>query len=538
MAILRSIGKGNSFFSFIEDYCLSPFINLTVHRLCSLMRKMNAETAIVEDIDPKAPDIAEECDALRVRHIGNIADLMAFRITFITEKLNAVENVLGLDDDKFLASVIIINFKVSAAAEWTSYLFHAIVTIPKMKSENPDKALLNNYIHVFKTFPCELNISGSSIRSFNIVGNYFTQQNSATSVCGHAALCMTLNNLADFGRVIAPQDINRAIGVDHSQRKFGPGSGLSLDEIRSSLTHFGLKYIETNFFNSNFFEYNEKIYRYVESGYPVLLIFTTKDELHVITVVGHTLNTDLWRPEAEILYTKASLPQDQIRYRPASAWVDHFIIHDDNFGMYRCLPVESLKRITIPKYDPNFRAVHAVMVIPSDVQTPSYEAELASVKVTKDILNQYRAGSPGKLNYWLGQILKHEDAGLVSTVRTMLLKKTDYAGSLNLQDFTGCSFTTDDKDELLKDLPDRFWLSEITLPDLYTANKTKIVDFFYPSNLPAFSNINEVANRWIQIRFPEVLAKRSASGISVYNMTVSSHYPLFRLNSGMRTQEW
>lgn len=61
----------------------------------------------------------------------------------------------------------------------------------------------------------------------------------------------------------------------------------------------------------------------------------------------------------------------------------------------------------------------------------------------------------------------------MSAVRTMLLKKNDYAESLNMQDFDGCSFTSDDKNELLINLPDRFWLSEITLPDLYTANKKK-----------------------------------------------------------------
>lgn len=533
MISLRPIGRSNSFFSFIECYCFTPF-NSAVHRLCSLMRKMNVETAIVEDIDSNYPEIKEECAALNLRHPGDISELKAFRITFVSEKLNTIEEIVGLDNDKFLASVIIINFQVNGT--WTSYIFRAIVTIPKIKSENKDKSLLNNYIHVFKAFPCEIKISDSSTHTFNIVGNYFTQQNNATSVCGHASLCMALNNLTDFGSVITTEDINKALGVDHSTFKFGSGTGLSIENIRNSLTHFGMKYSETDFRYNNVFEYDEKIYRYVESGLPVLLIFTTKNQLHVITVVGHTLNTDLWRPEAENVYTETPfLPQDEIRYRPAAAWVDHFIIHDDNFGMYRSLPVASLKRITMPKYDPTFRAVYAVMVIPPDVHTPAFEAELASVKITKDMLNQIKKFSPGTMNYWLVQMLKHEDVGLISTVRTMLVKKDDYAASLEKQDFKGNCFMPNEKIALLENLPDRFWLSEITLPDLYTANKTKIIDFFYPSNLPVFSNLNDVFDRWIQIRFPEALLRKSGE---VIDMTVSSHYPLFRLSSNMQTQEW
>lgn len=535
MIALVPLGKGHSLYSFIDRYCFSS-INLSVHRLCSLMRKMGVECAIVEDIDSKFPEIEEECAAINVRHSGAVSDMKAFRITFVSEKLSDIGQIVNLDNKKFLSSLILINFQVGTS--WTSYIFRAIVTIPKLNADISDDAILNNYIHLLKQFPCEINITNSTVHSFNIVGNYFAQQNNATSVCGHAALCMALNNMIDFTSAIAPEIINKSLGVDHKNRKFGADSGLRIEEIRDVLKNFNLKCNEAEFWNFNYFEYNEKIYRYIESGLPVLLIFSTKDSMHVIAVVGHTLNSDLWRPEAEVIYTKAPLPKDQIRYRPSSAWVDHFIIHDDNFGMYRCLPSESLKRITVPKYDPSFRAYHSLMIVPSDVETPAFEAELASVKVTKDILIAYKNSKAGVLNYWLDRLLCLDNAGMVSAVRTILVKKSDYANSLEEKDFEGNSFTNDNKTELLKDLPDRFWLSEITLPDLYTANKTKILDFFYPSDKPIFSNVADVTDRWIQIRFPEALLKKVGKGFSVHDLAISSHYPLFRLSSGKRTLEW
>lgn len=539
-AIPIPVGKGHSFFSFIKNYCFSEIksINRSIHRLCSLMRKMGVETAAIEDIDTTFPEISEECAALNIRHDGSAIEIKAFQITFINEKIGSVEKIREINDSQFLASVIIINFKNNN--EWNSYLFRAIVTIPGITKETDRMPLLNNYIHVFKTFPCEIRISDTQVHKFNIIGTYFSQQNSTTSVCGHAALCMAVNNTITFsGEFVSPEHINRSIGVDHKNRKFGPGTGLSIEDIRKALDSFGLEYAQMAFFEYPNFEYNEIVYRYLESGYPVLLIFTTKDELHVVTVIGHTLNSDLWRPEAEFAYTKPVFAtEDHIAYRSAAAWVDHFIIHDDNFGMYLCMPVESLKRITLPMHDPAFRACFAVMVIAPGVTTPAYEAEYASVKVSKDILLRHKNSKAGAINDWLRLILLTDELKLASVVRTMLINKEDYARNLEYIDFEGKGFTDNEKAELIKDLPDFFWLSEITLPDLYTANKTKIIDFFYPSNLPPWKDVNDIFGRWLQVRFPEALLKNTASGLSVYDMSVSSHYPLFRLNKEQKTSEW
>lgn len=495
------------------------------------MRKMGVQTALIEEIDPTFPEISAECTALSIRHDGKSIEIKAFRITFIHKKINSIDEIHEVDEKSFLASVIIINFKIDY--NWTSYLFRAIVALPGITTEDGRTLLLNNYIRVFNTFPCEIELSAGVFRKFEITGTYFGQQNNATSVCGHAALCMALNNMTMFnGGMIAPEDINRAIGADHSKQKFGSGVGLSIEDIRKALTNFGLHYTEMDFFANPTIEYNEKVYKYIESGFPVLLIFSTKSELHVVTVLGHTLNTDLWRPEAEFAYTGLVDPADLITYRPAAAWVDHFIINDDNFGMYQCLPVESLKRMTLPKYDTTFRARFAIMVVPSNVTTPAYEAEYASVKVTKDILLRIK----GVKNDWLQRILFSDQNGQPSVVRTMLVKREDYVKNLNDIDFTGKSFKSSEKKELIKDLPNFFWLSEITMPDLYTANKTKVIDFFYPSDLPPLQDITDIFKRWLQIRFPEALLKNN--GLVVKDMSVSSHYPLFRSYLEKIAPEW
>ena len=65
---------------------------------------------------------------------------------------------------------------------------------------------------------------------------------------------------------------------------------------------------------------------------------TLQEAFHVVPIIGHTLNTDSWQPEADIQYKR----KVDLHFRSVSAWVDNFIIHDDNFGMYLCYPTSKL----------------------------------------------------------------------------------------------------------------------------------------------------------------------------------------------------
>jgi len=120
-----------------------------------------------------------------------------------------------------------------------------------------------------------------------------------------------------------------------------------------------------------------------------------------------------------------------------------------------------------------------------------------------------------------------------------LVNKEDYVKSPNQKDFEGNNFTEDNKERLVQYLPDLFWLSEITLPDLYTANKSKIVDFFYGCNLPSLENTDHIFQRWIQIRFPHAVIIRDVNGSpSASVMSVKSHYPVLRLGKEQDVLDW
>lgn len=542
---LRKVGSGHSFFSFINNFCLeeksSLSINRALHRLCTLMRKMDVKTCVIEDIMPSYKDIHDELIALTT-YYGEKVEMVAYRFTFISNEVASLEEIPLLKEGNFLSSAVLINFKKPDDGKYKSYLFSAIVTIPKINNHNKFGTipLLNNYLHIHKTFPCEVNISEKNLFKFNITGTFFCQQNSITSVCAHASLCMTINNMNLPGiGIISPEHINKIVGVDHRSIRLGnpPNKeGLTKEEIITVLQRYGLAITWIDFFENPNIEYNDFIYRYIESRCPVLLVFSTfGNSAHIVPVLGHTLNSDMWRPEAEPAYLNI---KSRLNYKPTSAWIDHFIIHDDNFGMYFCLPVEALKRVTLPQYDPNFRANLAVAVIPSGVTTPAWEAEWASAVVIKDMFNRY-LDNKLLLDDWSYRIIASDPAHRPIVIRTFLVTKDDYATGLNEKDFEGNEFSEQDKENLIKDLPSKFWLSEITLPDLYAANKSKIVDFFYDCNLSILENTEDIFKRWIQIRIPGVMIKRDVNGSSLtVPMSVKSHYPLLRYKSEQDLLDW
>ncbi len=338
--------------------------------------------------------------------------------------------------------------------------------------------------------------------------------------------------------MITPEDINEIIEVDHKTKKFGPEANIEFTraEFEKVLNKYQLTHELLDFVANPEIAYNDHIYNYIESRCPVLLVFNTDANTgHVVPILGHTLNSDLWSPEAKTAYSPVSR-KDFLK--SASAWVDHFIISDDNFGMYFCLPVDTLKRATLPAEDPNFRANHALAILPADVTTSPTEARWASSILMIDMMRWCQTMDL-PLNKWTDLILKKIFNAKPIVIRTFLVTTEDYINSLEAKDFQDNFFSQTDKQNLTEKLPKRFWLSEITLPELYTANKSKIIDFFYRCDNPKLDDLNEIRNRWIQMRLPEILIKRTDdNNPAPLASSVKSHYPLLRFQRENDLLDW
>lgn len=545
--IVRPISPGNSFFTFISDFCEDEAsgvaANRAFHRLCSLMRKMKVASVVIENdlanIDTET--LNSELAALRTYYGKDKVEIKVQRFTFVDVPIDVPIKLRELKDQNFLSSCILINFRENEG-RWISYIFQAYVTMPRTNYKgceigNEIEAqlpLMNNYLHVMKSFSCAVAIGKNKIHTYNIKGTFFCQQNTVTSVCAHAAICMAVNNMKAEGiKFVTPEDINGILDIDHNYRKLILNSDFYRHSFAKVFDAFGLHEASIDFFDHQLKDYDSHIYKYIESGCPTLLVFSANDQGadHVIPIFGHTLNTDMWTPEAQVAYHEPQKLFDI--YKSTSIWVDHFIIHDDNLGMYYCLPTHILKRPISLKKGRAFKAKFGIAVVPAGVKTSSKEAELAAISTLNELFRNLKETNIS-LDHWTERLISsyyETRTPRVVATRTLLIGREEYAKSLDKQDFEGNYFSEEDKSNLLKHLPERFWLSEVTLPDIFTANKHKIIDFFYSCDQPTTSSTRKWDRRWIQIRLPGALRLNTTQFHSM-GLSVNSHYPLLRLEEG------
>lgn len=509
------------------------------------MRKVGASTVIKESIDPDDPLIVEEVEALIAR-FGKDINFKIYRVTFTENSLGSTEEISDPPEGIcFLSSSFIINITLDMQI-WHSYIYYSIVATPQSKHVCGKKFdLLNNYINIKKSFDCTLKKENDELVKFKITGSFFSQQNGVTSVCAHATLCMAINNSPLYhGELVLPESINFSLGIDH--RKVQLNGGLEISKIFDFLGSLGIQYV-TNYFikgepGSSF---SEHLYRYIESKCPSMLLFTTDSTIsHIVPIIGHTLNTDLWRPEGELAY---STRFGETNYRSAAAWVDHLIIHDDNFGMFYCLPTDSFEPMSIPNQnladsdsagdppkpvDNSFKAQLAISLIPHGVITTGSQAEWAAITLL-EAATELNLSEEVKTLYWTKQLR----SSLVKSRLNPIVART----FLTTRDHYENCFPSPSTERLhiIKDLPDNFWLIEISIPDLYTANKSQIAEIAIKSDI-IIVTASDLDNAWIYIRLPGAIILKSEENTDKF-LTLSNiktHIPIIRPSSIPHMNEW
>ena len=514
------------FFDFISELWKEGGPDNPLHRICSLMRKMKVKTFCVEKLT-KNKDLQKEFDAL-CRRCDRKINGTIFRISFFNKKLNGVSEIQEGYDPSFLGYAIIINADLPDGMS-KSYILDSVVRVPTVFDENygcPPFNTMNQYIHTAKYF-----LTSVGDKELSVFGSFYCQQNTLTAICAHATLRMVLNNHKSKSLRISNEKINEILGIDHKSKKFGQGNysgdegfsgdiftkGLDQSQIEKVLKYYDLQSISQNYFEQPNMNYSDFVYCAIESGYPAIVAFTTSSlNLHVVPIIGHTLNTDIWNPEAESYYREFK------EYHTSSSWVDHFIFHDDNLGMYYNLPIKALHRITIPREDPRFRVYYAIGIFPKIVKTsPSIIQRYASA-LLYNVLDYETFGNKWNAEL-LNQVTRYKR---FPVIRTLLIDRESYIEKLKIMKDSQMNQYSDNHIEYIKSRLRRkrwFWMNEISLPDLYTANKTKIGEVL----LKCDKNSDNLEELFLLLRLPNVT-------LDLNNTTtptdIQSHQDLFRFS--------
>lgn len=440
------------------------------------MRKMGVASLVREELD-KFQELEDEKSAATIRCAGNVT-ATATRLSFFQE-YPAGGDWHKLNEAGLLGYAVIVTLTLPDEPPRT-FVLEAVIRVPMIRLPSGDNLILSNhYVHCARDFETTVGTAGDRC-NYKLPGTFFCQQNALTHVCAHAALRTAINSSPLYtGKKLENSMINKVVGIDHSKdHRVGKyktdvgktDQGLSPQQIQTAVKSLGFGAHVWDFEGSPVVDYAEYLYPLIESGCPVILGVRRPRVAHVLAVLGHTVNSDRWTPDARAGY--GGLPNS--RFISASAWADHFIIADDNFGMYVTLPTDSVRNFTVPKYNHELHAAVAIGIVPAGVSLPGFFADQLACLVATRLIE----GTIPAANRWF-QLLKDHlgKPGEHLVSRSILQHRDAYVGALMAaEDGKGAKLGVQEEGILRKELPDRFWVTEITLPNLLTGNKRKLGD--------------------------------------------------------------
>ena len=323
---------------------------------------------------------------------------------------------------------------------------------------------------------------------------------------------------------VTNRELNSILNIDYENIRVG--DGLEIQQVLKVGKHLQLNIFGANFLEMPTVDYAEYIYPLVESSYPVFLTFNPTHMLgHVITVIGHTMNSDKWDCEAHLAYR----PEAFGKYHASASWVDHFIVNDDNFGMYTCMPTSYLRSKVLPQYDSTQRASFALAFLPKNMTAVPYGAEKSAVSLVGNLLENYIVP---KDNKWLKRIeeqVSQQNKGIVA--RTLVCDKQAYIESVQDsntgKDSEGNGPIVDLPASLSK-APEKLWLTEISLPDLYTANKHKLGDLLIDAEAGTVNGQPTLKFIWGWLPGLQLCPNPGGGIDQDENWPLRGHVPLFR----------
>ncbi len=498
------ISKGFSNFAFIDrEYDSNPVLR----RIFSLARKHAFESLLIEEIDSTTCGVLTDDDAALALRRSDFQRSVTHRISFFRSSTTSAPK-----ENDFIGYVAFKRNFFGPSQTSRAHVFESVVPPSRGRDEN-------NFIHAWRTYDVV-----TTQGRFKANGILYAQQNDLTFVCAHVALRSLLSTLLPNGDTTYPE-INRVCSVDHKTRLVGEGEGLEPDDMETVLKHFGF-FIEKVVHepNKNLLlptDFQRHIYGAIESGYPSLIGFelearpnASAGARHIIPVLGHTFNEDTWLPDAQRAYFGGKLS-----YYPSENWLSTFVVHDDNFGPYLCLPRHFLKK-------DHFRLLYGVK---REITTFS---ALEAEAIAFGFCDAFRKSFP-KGGDWYNRFAVFAERGWL-VLRTMLVRKENYLNHLRaIKSWEGAPFETSALTQFGAALPPHFWMVEASAPELFAASRRKFGEILVAADKPVNGPF---LNLLVGARLPDRVVLNTGGNISVFPSSLNGHVSLFELPTIRRSK--
>lgn len=494
-----------------------------------MMRKMNVQCFVREKLKIEGEVEEERADA--EKRVGEAVVASATRITFFRE-------FPPNGDWRQCASEEILGYAVLVQLAWVGgkrmYILEAGTRIPSLRLVGSDKpqavGIANHYVHCHRELQTAIGPESDKVK-FAFDGTFFCQQNNLTHVCAHAALRIAINSSpVGSGVKLTNRMINDLLRIDHSKgavealRNYDETEGLRTAQIAEVVKKMGWSPMIQDFVADPEIDYEDFVYPVVESACPLILGIHNVSTAHVVTVLGHTLNTDRWTPEARRGYGAYPISH----YISTTAWADHFIVSDDNIGPHVTIPTDSIKNLLVPKHNPNLHAGLAIGLMPLPVTTSGYEVEQLASSMASRLLKLAKH----RKERWFEKLKNHS-----LVCRTLLRFKTDYISTMtDGVDSEEHQLDATEVATLRRTLPDQFWVTELTVPNLYSGNKHKLGEVICKAD--ASRDELSSGTAVILIWMPGLVTYEPVQSGQLLPWSLKGHIPLLRGSEPTNLLEW
>ncbi|MBM9520221.1 hypothetical protein JWG39_10390 [Desulforhopalus vacuolatus] len=354
-------------------------------------------------------------------------------------------------------------------------------------------------------------------------GIYFAQQNGYTNCCAHAAIKTALRG---YDKDISCDAINNFLVKDKPDIKKQAilsrvSKGLRIQEMITVIKGLSKKSdhideldpIQVSAHDLPITSFIETIYRAIESKIPVILLLRIPKKEgvgasfdgHAVSLIGHTFNENDWNAYGSGYFSDQNVQSFLSSY----LWCDNYVIQDDNFGPAYQISCSFLAdyynyAVTLEKINLNISSnsasnkftsdypLAALIIPPKGLRkltenlheveriAATFFVEQVNIFATDRLFTKLSVKNKELFDRYFYYIFKNNLGNRKRTFicRTILVSKNEYLSSKDIQNIYSDHIMCDSDVSLVEGLgcflPDYFWLTEISVPELFWINHAKI----------------------------------------------------------------
>ena len=516
-AIRKPISTARPFsnFDFVDEhYGGEP----AIRRLFSQARSYGYRTLLIEDI-PATGTLAED-DAELAGLFHDFQPDGLQRLSFWKSEFEAVGEIPDASPNSLLGFAILKRDVVPSRRVGRWYVFESVFI---------------KYAHRHNCVP-----GGKSFRvriadgEFAVSGVLYCQQNYLNKACAQVALRSLLATRYP-DEDLSYRQINEWAfeGSDSPE----PWNGLNVEQIRRVLRGRGLGFFDLDFERMRekgqgiLTPYQKLLYSGIESGAGALLGFRwsgaglKEEKRHIIPFFGHTFNQDSWVPHAEAAYFHIG---ERTKFLPSESWASSFIGHDDNFGSNFCVP-----RLYIPSDQVDYTAE----LFLDGCACSGTMAEAVAIDYLYSLYPLFeRPELKGQPRPWLHHLWNYVGEQQV-VLRSVCVTAEEYNHHwAEIKDWEGNEENRELCTHFRKILPDRLWMVEVSVPELFPANNRKVGEIVLDATEPPSSERD--LRPFVRARMPGALflldnaVREGKRSLNCVPSQLLSHTPLYGCERG------